>query len=116
MFGPISQLDGNSRTYSGSKPKNVIRASELPHITIQCPVYRESIWDVINPTVETVREAISTYKTQGGTATMIINDDGMRLLSLEEQDIRKAYYASKNISWIARPKHNSDGFRESAVH
>lgn len=103
-------MGGNSRTYSGSRLNTLLTRSELPHITIQCPVYKEGLWDVINPTVETVREAISTYENQGGTASIIMNDDGMRLISPEEQSARKAFYASQNIGWIARPPHNVDGF------
>lgn len=110
LVGPISQMDGNSRTYSGKPLKTLLSRSELPHITIQCPVYKEDIWDVINPTVKTIQVAIATYRSQGGTASIIINDDGMRLMKAEEQAARKSFYASKNIAWTARPPHNVNGF------
>lgn len=104
-FGPIAQMQANSATYSGVRPAFSLRTADLPHITIQCPIYKEGLWDVIDPTMESIRQAIETYEIQGGTASVIINDDGMRLLSSEEQDARKVYYNVHNIGWIARPPH-----------
>lgn len=106
MVGPISQLHGNSRYYSGSRPD--CKIPQLPHITIQCPVYKEDLWDVIDPTVETLREAIATYEAQGGTASILINDDGMQILPREDQEARQAYYSMNHIGWIARPGHSAE--------
>ena len=78
----------------------------LPHITIQCPVYKEGLWSVIDPTVKSVKAAISTYEMQGGSANIFINDDGMQLLSQEQAQERREYYEEHNIGWVARPKHN----------
>lgn len=68
--------------------------------------------DVIDPTVETLREAIATYESQGGTAGIIMNDDGMQIMSEDDRQIRQHYYARNNIGWIARPGHNQAGFRK----
>jgi hypothetical protein len=58
---------------------------------------------------------MQTYARQGGTSTIFINDDGLRLLSTPDRDERLAYYANHNIGWVARPKHSDapDGFRRA---
>jgi hypothetical protein len=58
---------------------------------------------------------MQTYARQGGTSTIFINDDGLRVLSREERDTRIAYYANHGIGWVARPKHDnaSDGFHRA---
>jgi hypothetical protein len=40
------------------------------------PVYKEGLDAVIKPTILSVKQAISTYELQGGTANILINDDG----------------------------------------
>ena len=59
---------------------------------------------------------MQTYARQGGTSTIFINDDGLRLLSVEERDARIIFYANHGIGWVARPKHDSsspDGFKRA---
>ena len=59
---------------------------------------------------------MQTYARQGGTSTIFINDDGLRLLSVEERDARIIFYANHGIGWVTRPKHNSsspDGFKRA---
>ncbi|KAF2840218.1 hypothetical protein M501DRAFT_931791, partial [Patellaria atrata CBS 101060] len=51
----------------------------LPHVTIQFPVYREGLNSVIEPTVRSIRAALSAYEMQGGTALIFISDDGIQL-------------------------------------
>src|SRR6266536_2789907 len=111
IVGPISQMTSNSRFYSGSAPRR-LQSTPLPHVTIQCPVYKESLNSVIDPTVKSIKAAISTYEMQGGSANLFINDDGMQLISETDAQARKDYYDEHNIGWVARPKHNpkpSDG-------
>ncbi|BFZ64027.1 hypothetical protein YB2330_005165 [Saitoella coloradoensis] len=108
LFGPISQVHQNSRYYSGKPPKRL--QGDLPHVSIQCPVYKESLDGVIDPTVRSIKAAISTYELQGGTASIFMNDDGMQLLSEEDAEIRRLYYEKENIGWVARPPHGKDGF------
>lgn len=69
VFGPVTQVHDNSKGYSSVRPKR-LSSNALPHVTIQCPVYKEGLWTVINPTLATVRAAISTYELQGGTANI----------------------------------------------
>jgi hypothetical protein len=108
IFGPVSQMKENSKFYSGVKPKRLRRdAGPLPHVTIQMPVYKEGLRAVIEPTVASIKAAISTYEMQGGTANIFVNDDGMQIISEEDARARQDFYDEHNIGWVARPKHNS---------
>ncbi|MCJ1310985.1 hypothetical protein MMC25_004654 [Agyrium rufum] len=107
LLGPTSQIDSNSKFYSGVRPIR-IRRDILPHVTIQCPVYKEGLWSVIEPTVRSLKAAISTYEMQGGSANIFINDDGMQIISEEDRQARIDFYDENNIGWVSRPKHNLD--------
>jgi hypothetical protein len=39
-----------------------------------------------------------------------MNDDGFAFLTPEEQEERINYYHDNNIGWVARPKHNDNGY------
>ncbi|THZ35155.1 hypothetical protein D6C90_07453 [Aureobasidium pullulans] len=108
MFGPISQVQSNTKYYSSLPPKRLM-GGPLPHVTIQCPVYKEGLQSVIAPTVFSIKAAISTYEMQGGTANIFINDDGMQLLSREEAQARQDFYEEHSIGWVARPRHDPKG-------
>ena len=110
IFGPIRQLSVNSKFYSGRLPKR-LQTDVLPHVTIQCPVYKEGLQGVIMPTVKSIKQAISTYELQGGSANMFINDDGLQLISEEDRRARIDFYADNSIGWVARPKHGENGFQ-----
>jgi hypothetical protein len=73
-------------------------------------VYKEGLASVIAPTVKSVKQAISTYELQGGSANMFINDDGLQIISTEEREARIDFYADHSIGWTARPRHGLDGF------
>jgi hypothetical protein len=105
IIGPISQMTSNSRFYSGKATRR-IRSMTLPHVTIQCPVYKESLNSVIDPTVKSIKAAISTYEMQGGSANIFINDDGMQLICEGDAQARQDYYEEHNVGWVARPKHS----------
>ncbi|KAK4550771.1 hypothetical protein LTR36_000350 [Oleoguttula mirabilis] len=107
--GPIKQMQANSRFYSAMLPRR-LTSRPLPHVTIQCPVYKEGLSSVIMPTVRSIKQAITTYELQGGSANIFINDDGLQLLDDDERQARIDFYADNSIGWTARPKHNSDGF------
>ena len=107
--GPVRQMTMNSRFYSALLPRR-IQGRNLPHVTIQCPVYKEGLASVIQPTVKSIKEAISTYELQGGSANMFINDDGLQLIDEEEREARIEFYADNSIGWTARPKHGLEGF------
>jgi hypothetical protein len=105
----------NTKYYSGKAPRRLTRdyLGGLPHVTIQMPVYREGLHAVIEPTIHSVKAAISIYELQGGTANIFVNDDGMQLISDQEATERQDFYDEHNIGWVARPGHNpnprSDG-------
>lgn len=113
--GPIGQVNENTRSYSGVPPKRLKQDSgELPHVTIQMPVYKEGLQAVIQPTILSIKAAISTYEMQGGTANIFINDDGMQLISEEEAHERQDFYEEHNIGWVARPRHDPNGEKGEA--
>ena len=105
LVGPTSQMVSNSKFYSGLPPRRLAKGN-LPHVTIQCPVYKEGLWSVIDPTMKSLKAAIATYEMQGGTANIFVNDDGMQLISEEDAQVRREYYEENRIGWVARPKHN----------
>ncbi|KAJ9643155.1 hypothetical protein H2204_002050 [Knufia peltigerae] len=108
-IGPVRQMQLNSKYFSAKRSPR-LRTESLPHITVQCPVYKEGLSSVIAPTVKSIKQAISTYELQGGTANMLINDDGLQLIPDDERISRMEFYQDHNIGWTARPKHGSEGF------
>jgi cellulose synthase/poly-beta-1,6-N-acetylglucosamine synthase-like glycosyltransferase len=83
----------------------------LPHITIQIPVYKEPLKTVLAPTIESVNKAIQTYELQGGTASILVSEDGLHLVDEKERSRRLEFYDLHHIAWVARPGHNMDGFQ-----
>jgi hypothetical protein len=110
LIGPVRQMRLNSKYYSALLPPR-LQNRPLPHITIQCPVYKEGLASVIAPTIKSIKQAISTYELQGGSANMFINDDGLQLLDEEDRCARIDFYADHSIGWVARPKHGLNGFQ-----
>ncbi|KAI6359468.1 hypothetical protein MCOR25_007041 [Pyricularia grisea] len=109
IFGPVRQLTINSKFYSARTPPR-LQTANLPHVTVQCPVYKEGLQGVIMPTVKSIKQAMSTYELQGGSANMFVNDDGLQLITEEERRARIDFYADNSIGWVARPKHGENGF------
>ncbi|ESU14097.1 hypothetical protein FGSG_07786 [Fusarium graminearum PH-1] len=100
---PVSACLKNSRFHSAIKPNpKRHRDYELPHITIQMPVYKEGLKGVIVPTMISVMAAIEYYEQQGGTASVFINDDGMQVIQHDLAEARKAYYRENGIGYTAR--------------
>ncbi|KAG8810361.1 hypothetical protein FRC18_004096, partial [Serendipita sp. 400] len=78
-FGPVAQYHQNSKYYSAVRPaQNEEVDNNLPHITIQMPVYKESLKETIAPSCESLKKAMQTYARQGGTSTIMICDDAKR--------------------------------------
>jgi cellulose synthase/poly-beta-1,6-N-acetylglucosamine synthase-like glycosyltransferase len=98
----------NSKYYSALLPHRL--TGILPHVTVQCPVYKEGLTSVIAPTIRSLKQAISTYELQGGSANIFINDDGLQLINDDERQARIDFYHDHGIGWTARPKHGDDGF------
>ncbi|KAJ7583871.1 glycosyl transferase family group 2-domain-containing protein [Mycena floridula] len=113
IFGPVSQYNENSRYYSAVRPESDLAIdSRLPHVTIELPVYKEGLEEVITPSVFSIKKAMQTYARQGGTSAIFVHDDGLQVISEEERSKRIAFYADHNIGWVARPPHSTkpDGF------
>ncbi|KAJ3493667.1 hypothetical protein NLG97_g4589 [Lecanicillium saksenae] len=112
IIGPIGGNTTNSRFYSCHKPsleRAYMEGMELPKVTIQMPVYKEGMESVIIPTIRSLQQAVSFYESHGGSATIFINDDGIRAgLSPSQVRQRQEYYHNNNIGWVARPRHNGD--------
>ena len=107
LIGPVKQMNENTKFYSGKAPRRLQSDNgTLPHVTIEMPVYKEGLAAVIEPTIRSIKAAISTYEMQGGTANIFVNDDGMQIISEDEARQRMDFYDEHNIGWVARPKHN----------
>ncbi|KAI0808314.1 glycosyl transferase family group 2-domain-containing protein [Fomes fomentarius] len=94
---------------------NKVVDENLPHMTIEMPVYKESLKETIAPSVYSLKKAMQTYARQGGTSSILVHDDGLQLISEEERQARIAFYADHNVGWVARPPHSSapDGFKRA---
>lgn len=68
IFGPIRQITINSKFFSARRPPR-LQTDVLPHVTIQCPVYKEGLQGVIIPTgcssspTRTARRALTSTPT-----------------------------------------------------
>lgn len=111
LLAPVSDNVGNSRYHSAVAPNPAkFKDIELPHITIQIPIFKEGLSGVIVPTITSLKAAIKYYESVGGTASIYVNDDGMQILQPEIAESRRMYYAANNIGWCARPPHGQDDF------
>ncbi|KAH7390820.1 glycosyl transferase family group 2-domain-containing protein, partial [Phaeosphaeria sp. MPI-PUGE-AT-0046c] len=113
LVGPITGVTSNSRFHSAIKPSLALARAQgmgAPPITIQMPIYTESLEGVVKPTVASLQAAISYYESRGGTARIFINDDGMAIRSDEDNAKFREFYINNNIGWVSRPKHNHEGF------
>lgn len=111
IFGPISQMNKNSYSYSCHKtPRMKLVDGALPHVTVQCPVYKEKLESVIKPTIKSLQAAVRTYELQGGSANIFINDDGLQLVDRKEALKRIEYYEECGLGYVARPPHGEKGF------
>ncbi|PBK87934.1 hypothetical protein ARMGADRAFT_1034243 [Armillaria gallica] len=115
-LGPVAQYHENSRYYSAVVPEpNPELDAKLPHVTVEMPVYKESLEETIAPSVMSLKKAMQTYARQGGTSAIFIHDDGIQLINEAEREKRIAFYANHNIGWVGRPGHSSepDGFKRA---
>ncbi|GAA5823335.1 hypothetical protein JCM11251_007571 [Rhodosporidiobolus azoricus] len=114
FLAPVGVLGINTLYFSAKPPaRDIIGA--LPHVTIMMPVYKESLDEVLAPTIESVSKAIRTYELQGGTASIVVCEDGMQLVDAEEVERRKEYYDKWHCAFVARPKENRAGrFKKSS--
>ncbi|KAJ7122674.1 glycosyl transferase family group 2-domain-containing protein [Mycena crocata] len=116
LIGPVAQYHENSRYYSAIRPvPNPAVDAALPHVTVELPVYKESLEETIAPSVYSLKKAMQTYARQGGTSSIFVHDDGLQLLGEAERSKRIAFYADHNIGWVARPPHDgaAGGFKRA---
>ncbi|KUJ07007.1 uncharacterized protein LY89DRAFT_375071 [Mollisia scopiformis] len=75
----------NKRSSQSGERKEFARTTtwDLPHITIQMPVYKENFGKVITPTVKSLKLAMARYERSGGTSSIFVKNDGMSLAKLE---------------------------------
>jgi len=101
--------------WNGKDASSTLEEGFLPHVTIQMPVYKESLEATIAPSVSSLQKAMLTYARQGGTSSIFVCDDGMQLINAADRDARVAFYAAHDIGWVARPKHTSEpgGFKRA---
>ncbi|KAL1866050.1 hypothetical protein Daus18300_006951 [Diaporthe australafricana] len=110
IAGPSRQMEANSKFYSANKSPR-LESSFLPHVTIQCPVFKEGLAGVIQPTIRSIKAAMTTYERQGGSANIFVNDDGLQLLEEQERQARIDFYSENGIGFAARPRHGDKGFQ-----
>ncbi|KAG1764063.1 hypothetical protein EV702DRAFT_1155002 [Suillus placidus] len=109
-IGPIAHYHQNSRYYSAVPPlPNPAIDNALPHITIQMPVYKESLATVLTPSLTSLKTGMQTYAHHGGTSSLFIDDDGLCILPPDQAKERIEYYTTHGIGWIARPRHGHQG-------
>ncbi|KAL0059149.1 hypothetical protein AAF712_014121 [Marasmius tenuissimus] len=111
--GPIAHYHRNSKYYSAVAPPPIPATSSpnaqlkepLPHITIQMPVYKESLETVLKPSIASLKVAMRTYALQGGTSSLFVFDDGLRAgMSVSDRNDRIRFYRDEGIGWCARPR------------
>ncbi|RHZ63639.1 uncharacterized protein CDV56_109291 [Aspergillus thermomutatus] len=114
LFLPAGFCLKNSKYHSAIKPNpKAHRDYELPHITIQMPVYKEGLKGVIVPTMMSVLAAVQYYEEQGGTASVFVNDDGMQVIQPELAEARKQYYRENGIGYTARSPNKKTAVKKS---
>ncbi|KAJ1025962.1 hypothetical protein NDA16_002587 [Ustilago loliicola] len=108
---PVSQMHRNSLYYSGSPSAPLAKEHKLPHFTVHMPCYKEGLQTVLAPSLKSVLAAVHAYRAQGGTANVVISEDGLRLLNKQEAEERVRFYNAMGCSWVARPADGENGYK-----
>lgn len=127
ILAPVKQLQANSRYFSGVAPTRItgplphftiqmpvykvlsdsptlcepiiLRANlRLFVVPLFARRLQEGFESVLKPTIRSVQRAMQTYELQGGSASLLICDDGMQLLSPEELEIRKVSRVASRVT------------------
>ena len=53
-----------------------------------------------------IKKAMQTYASQGGSSSIVVHDDGLQLLTETDRQERINFYAENDIGWVARPGHD----------
>ncbi|KAJ9474297.1 Glyco_trans_2-like domain-containing protein [Pseudozyma hubeiensis] len=108
---PVSQMHRNTLYYSGQPSAPLAKDHKLPHFTIHMPCYKEGLQTVLAPTLKSILAAVHAYRAQGGTANVVVSEDGLRLLSKQEAEERVRFYNAMGCSWVARPADGDSGYK-----
>ena len=105
IFMDLNIIHSNGKYYSGLEiPDSFINNNCYPDITIQLPVYKESLENTIKPTILSAIIESKRYTLETGKiCNIIVCDDGINLISPEEKEERLIFYRSNNIGISARP-------------
>jgi hypothetical protein len=88
VIGPVTGVKTNSRFHSAIKPSLTLARAQgfrPPPITIQMPIYTESLEGVVKPTVASLQAAISYYESRVSRIPSM--PDGVRIHCVNLQDI-----------------------------
>lgn len=111
LIFPVSQMHRNSLYYSGAPSAPLAKDHRLPHFTVHMPCYKEGLQTVLAPSLKSVMDAVHAYRAQGGTANVVISEDGLRLLGKQEAEERVRFYNAMGCSWVARPADGEKGYK-----
>ena len=104
IFMDLKIVRSNSKYYSGLEIPDTFINIPFPQITIQLPVYKESLENTIKPTLISAIKQSKRYTLEtGAVCNIIVCDDGLQLISLEEKEERLHFYEKENIGVSARP-------------
>jgi FtsP/CotA-like multicopper oxidase with cupredoxin domain/cellulose synthase/poly-beta-1,6-N-acetylglucosamine synthase-like glycosyltransferase len=97
----------NSEYYSAIPEPKAPEASMLS-VTIILPVYKEDLRGVIAPTMTSLMKAIKHFEALGGSANILVAEDGLQVVADSERAAREQFYSSMPgyIGWAARPPNN----------
>ena len=100
--------DGEEKEYAKFQDAKK-EQNRQPRITIQIAVDKGDLETVLTPTIMSVQAAISSYQAVGGSANILITDDGMGSLPRDEAEARRQFYKANDIGWVARSKKMQHG-------
>lgn len=105
LFMDLNIIHSNGKYYSGIEiPDSFINENSYPNITIQLPVYKESLENTIKPTIFSALIEAERYKLETGKiCNIIVCDDGLSIISPQEKEDRLKFYKCYNIGVSARP-------------
>jgi len=105
LFMDLDVIKRNDKYYSGLEiPDFFIESRSYPHITLQCPVFKESLEHTIRPTLlHCVREAMRYHEETGAHCNIIVCDDGYNCIPEDEREARFRFYEEHGIAFTARP-------------
>jgi hypothetical protein len=108
LFFNFDKLHRNNKYYSGIEiPDSYVNSKLYPNITIQIPIYKENLNDIIKPTLyNCIRESNRYTVETNALCNIVVCDDGYNVISEEEKNERLQFYSEMKIEFTARPNPN----------